>query len=740
MIYQGLSGTIYETGEKRLNGGGEGNIYPIVGNSDQVVKIFKQNKRSGGREEKLRLMIQEKLTGTQMKQVTWPQDIIYDSTGFAGYVMPRMESVSSLIELYSTETYDLRFRLMAAINLCAAIDTVHEMGQVCGDLNPQNIFINLNKNDRVNGFKVTLVDTDSYHFTANGKTYRCEVGLGEFIAPELQNKMTGGRDLKSVPLPSYTRETDLFALAVHIFCLLMNGCHPFACAKDISPERSDINQMSGGGIADSVVAPQPIENIKSGFFPFYEKREGIIIPIYAPGFESLPESVRELFIRTFVKGYREPSVRATAREWQQVLLPLLENIKMCPQNGNHYYFGHMAECCLCKVENRIKGMLGGEGGNIPPLTSPEPEESEYQNRTENVIQPAGKNGNETGNFGGVIFVLACFFTVIGIFVLRSSFNVFDDSSIPIESNTDVETKVQQYAQLISDASAAINDKDYDSAISYCDKAIQMSSDVSNSEPYYWKGKALYAKGNLKEALETLEIGEGKNYSDNIGYDEYDKLIQSVKRAIRKRKKAKEKEKADAKKVKKLNKIIFAIKSKKYKNAGALARSYYKNHDYKKIYIQNSKLVKKIKSGKGFMIENEIVYYGNFRHGKKHGKGIEIGGNYYKIQGVYKNGKLNGRAAIYQWNQKLGNKTYHLEITGIYRNNKENGRMRITYYYKSGGVMNTYYCTSSSGKRRIIRYDSEVGYVYAKTSNGKYCIGNSGKKWLLRCGHPRYFYT
>lgn len=353
MKYQGLSGVIYEVEEKRIAGGGEGNIHAVIGNDEQVAKIFKENKRDACREEKLRLMIQEKLSDWQLRQVTWPQDVIYDQNGFAGYIMPKLVNSSSLTELYTEEKYDLRYRLLAAINLCAAIDTVHQMGQVCGDLNPQNIFVNLDKNDRKNGFRITLVDTDSYHFVKNGSTYRCDVGLGEFIAPELQNKMSAGCDLKTVPLPSYSRETDLFALAVHIFYLLMNGCHPFACAKDAEPGKSNIGQMAAGKAVDSNVCPQPIENIKNGFFPFYEKRQGVVIPVYAPEFESLPAEVRSMFIRTFVDGYREPSRRVTAAEWWRVLRGLLERIRQCSKVVDDYYFDHVAECPLCEIRRRL---------------------------------------------------------------------------------------------------------------------------------------------------------------------------------------------------------------------------------------------------------------------------------------------------------------------------------------------------------------------------------------------------
>ena len=364
MIFQGLNQTSYDIYEDKIASGGEGTLHRIQGDDKHIAKIFKVDKRDAQREEKLRFMVQHRLSEEQLKQVTWPQDVIYDKDGFAGYIMPKIEYVSSLTEIYTSNIYDLRYRVLAAVNLCAAIDTVHEMGWVCGDLNPRNICINLNERDKDNAFKVTLVDTDSYHFTSGEKTYRCEVGQGEYIAPELQNKLGNDYDLRTVPLPSYTRETDLFALAVHIFYLLMNGCHPFACAKESNRKESNLPQMTGENTKESCVAPQLVENIQVGFFPFYEKKDGLVIPAYAPEFDYLPQKIRELFIRTFVEGHREAKNRVSAIEWKEELTPLLDNLVKCSSDSGHYYFEVGKGCPLCRVERKWTEFVAHQEPNL----------------------------------------------------------------------------------------------------------------------------------------------------------------------------------------------------------------------------------------------------------------------------------------------------------------------------------------------------------------------------------------
>ena len=174
-------------------------------------------------------MIDTPLSPQAMQQVTWPIDIVTQNGDFVGYVMPIIKNTESINCLYSDKYVStLSERITIAKNLCAAINSIHEANQVCGDLNPNNIRID------INSARVTLVDTDSYHITEKdgSKVYRCEVGLPEYLPKEIQVKMKNGSNLSTAPLPTFTKETDNFALAVHIFALLMNGCHPFACSTN----------------------------------------------------------------------------------------------------------------------------------------------------------------------------------------------------------------------------------------------------------------------------------------------------------------------------------------------------------------------------------------------------------------------------------------------------------------------------------------------------------------------------
>lgn len=348
MKYKSFGGTnrSYTIVSSPIASGGEGEIYEIEENQEQVLKIFREEKRTWEKEKKLRTMIGYHLNKEQLKQITWPQDIVYDQSGFAGYIMPKLRSNKNLNMVYSGQikNVDIRHRIVIAYNLCVAVEMVHNIGQICGDLNPLNISVNLDMNTE-DALKVTLVDTDSYHIIDDNITYRCEVGMTNYIAPELQNKIQNGMDLKTALLPTYTKETDLFALAVHIFSLLMNGCHPFSCAKDTT--NCTLQEYS-------VDVPQPIDNIREGFFPFHQQKQGITYPLYALSFSSLPIEIQNMFLQAFEKGYIEPKKRPSTQEWMCVLKKYQTALAFNICHKGHYFFAaNSISCPFCETQNRF---------------------------------------------------------------------------------------------------------------------------------------------------------------------------------------------------------------------------------------------------------------------------------------------------------------------------------------------------------------------------------------------------
>ena len=345
-IFKGKSGKTYTAVDPPLGKGGEGTVYEVEGMPGYVLKIYAPEKRNEERLHKLTAMLASPLPDVAISQVTWPVDIVSENRAFMGYVMPKAQGGEELEVIYS-DKYNKKFtyyqKISIAKNLCAALNSVHSAGQVCGDLNPKNIVV-----DPKTGL-VTLIDTDSYHITdpATGRIYRCTVGMPDYLPPELQKKMKGGMTLVNAPLPTFTKEADLFGLATHIFRLLMNGALPFSCAVDST------TAMSQG----SVTAPQPVDNIANNFFPYFDKRPGIVIPPYAPSFNILPADLQRLFLRAFKDGHSDPKARPTPIEWFGALGNLEKHLKQCGNHKNHYYPDNLSHCPWCEIDMRFAKAL-----------------------------------------------------------------------------------------------------------------------------------------------------------------------------------------------------------------------------------------------------------------------------------------------------------------------------------------------------------------------------------------------
>ena len=344
MLYRGKGGIQYDLSPPSIASGGEGEIYSINGKPNIVAKIYKPSKISAEKEHKLVKMIGYRPAQKMLDQIAWPQDVLYDSNGqFAGFVMPKMsvnEDLNVIYEYGASAKYpDISWenRILIAENLCAVLHSIHNWGHVCGDLNPKNISVDPNT-----GY-VIFLDTDSYHIQDGVNIYRCDVGIPEYLPTEVQMKMRGGNTLATVKLPTFSQDTDNFALAIHIFQLLMNGVHPFACT--IIPSQS------------SVTAPQPADNIIRGEFPFMQNIPGIKIPPYAPEITILPKSIQSLFERVFIDGHSSPGKRPRPEDWHTALRNLRQNLKQCKQVNHHQHFKSLSDCPWCKADHSFNQIL-----------------------------------------------------------------------------------------------------------------------------------------------------------------------------------------------------------------------------------------------------------------------------------------------------------------------------------------------------------------------------------------------
>jgi serine/threonine protein kinase len=332
----------YILSPKRRAVGGEGEIYDIIGQPNLVAKIYKPGKTGQEKERKLFRMINFQPVKSVLSQIAWPQDVLYNAGQFIGFTMQKVNINEDLNVIYeygpSAKYHNMRWetKIIIAKNICAVLYAIHNSNHVCGDLNPKNISVD------PQSCAVVFLDTDSYHILDG--VYRCGVGTPGYLPIEILRKIHGKYDLVTAPLPTFSPDTDNFALAIHIFQLLMNGVHPFACARFPS--------------ISSIQVPQPSENIENGECPFMQNIPGMRIPVFAPPITILPSKTQYLFKRAFVDGHKCPSIRPKPEEWHDALEELRQELKNCSNIMHHQYNKNLSSCPWCAVNGTFSQQTG----------------------------------------------------------------------------------------------------------------------------------------------------------------------------------------------------------------------------------------------------------------------------------------------------------------------------------------------------------------------------------------------
>ena len=342
--------TKLQLNEPALKKGGEGAIYTIEGHENVVAKIYTSRQDAMAREEKIREMVKLSknpgfIQSGILDKVAWPLASLYDESGkFNGFGMKKVKSSLELQNLYSyslnenKKTISTLEKVATLIDLCSAVEKLHGQHQVIGDFGPNNIKI-------AGHCQIKIVDADSCHFHTDQKVYPCVVCSAGYIAPELLKRCKGTtyKELFETTDQTFTVETDRFALAIHCFRMLMNGCHPYLCKPK--------------SVEDSTPMPTLDNRVEAGEIPFFVEVENCTIPSWTPDLKSFPMPIQKLFKRAFVEGHRDPSARPTATEWKKALTDYKAKMCECKKNPKHWYWKHAKCCPYCKAEKNGKSNM-----------------------------------------------------------------------------------------------------------------------------------------------------------------------------------------------------------------------------------------------------------------------------------------------------------------------------------------------------------------------------------------------
>ena len=326
-----------------LGMGGQGAVYRITNMPGKAAKLFISPSDREYMERKIGALISRKVPSKlgDVLICALPETMLYDEKAcFVGFSMPLLTTGCRLYTLYRNNTerkkyfpsLDYKGMISIAYNLSEIISHLHNHDIVVGDMNPSNILVNYDGT-------LCLTDTDSFDFTdmKSKEHFRCQVGMPEYLAPELQMAEL----LKN---GNFSKESDSFSLAIIIFRLLMNSADPFGAAI------SD-------GMASAPDPASPSHEIINGECPYVRELAGKVIPSWAPPFDVLPEYIRNLFIRTFdytsVTIIRKIRQRPTAAEWKQALLRFYkEPMKHCANDSFHWYRKELDKCPFCAILDR----------------------------------------------------------------------------------------------------------------------------------------------------------------------------------------------------------------------------------------------------------------------------------------------------------------------------------------------------------------------------------------------------
>lgn len=363
--------------------GGEGTVYNIKENPNLVYKKYREEDQNGEKIKTDALFNKLKYMSTNPPQglideqiIAWPISLCFESgkpqdvSSFDGFVMPRLNFDMHLAEAYGykhptidksdySQYVSIKKRIKLALNLCSLLDQIHNhnkgKGYIIGDFNDENIGVVSST------AQIVLMDCDSFHLSHElGSNGRCNVVKPGYLAPEIIEHCSKERAAKknskldTVELPTFTKESDNFCLAVHIFCLLMNGISPY-------------NGVRAGEIVGSNNEPLlGHEAVKRFEYVFRSGKKPA--SVLCPPKDVLPSKISNYFDLAFIEGRENPSKRPTAEQWYHALREYLHALKQCSRNEKHQYYDALNECPWCEVDRK----KGWAEGIIPSQPDPPP--------------------------------------------------------------------------------------------------------------------------------------------------------------------------------------------------------------------------------------------------------------------------------------------------------------------------------------------------------------------------------
>jgi DNA-binding helix-hairpin-helix protein with protein kinase domain len=309
--------------------GAEGSIWSVEGQPLVVAKFYHHG-MAAEQVRKLEAMCRLK-SESLLRVAAWPTAMLTGSRSgkTEGLLMHHFTGHQQVHLLYTPKSRrtsfpeaQFPFLLNTATNVARSFATVHDAGQVIGDVNHANLLVS-------NSATVALIDCDSFQITEQHSIFPCLVGVSTYQPPELQGQ--------NARLIRRTQQHDAFGLAAMIFHLLFLGRHPFAGTYQ-------------RGTADMTIE-QAISEFRFAYL-FDQTATQMEPPPYSLRLSDFTQPIAQMFVRAFTRAGINAG-RPSAHDWIGALVNLSTSIRQCSANNSHHFFDQLSSCPWCRVEGFI---------------------------------------------------------------------------------------------------------------------------------------------------------------------------------------------------------------------------------------------------------------------------------------------------------------------------------------------------------------------------------------------------
>lgn len=254
-------------------------------------------------------------SGSPSENFLWPFDLVSHprTNAASGYLMPlKPARFRSLVDLLRRQIEPpFRSLARAGFHLADSFFRLHTAGLCYRDINFGNIFFEPETGD------IRIGDTDNVDVDRRPGGI---MGTWGFMAPEV-----GRREAEPSAM------ADRYSLAVLLFYMFMLG-HPLRGKREnqlpYDPSDPDGSRRLCADNPVFVFDPEnesnrPIPGVHDAVLNFW--------PIY-------PESLQNLFIRSFTAGLRDLDARVMENEWRNEMCSVADSVFLCPNCGAENFY------------------------------------------------------------------------------------------------------------------------------------------------------------------------------------------------------------------------------------------------------------------------------------------------------------------------------------------------------------------------------------------------------------------